>query len=40
MFPDYSAGNPQGQVQQAVNFLKTNNVRYGKFWIDVERTRS
>ena len=36
-FPDYAAGNPQNQVQQAVNYLKQNNCRYGKFWIDVEQ---
>ena len=38
MFPSYSGGDPQGQVQKAVSFLKSNNVKYGKFWIDVERT--
>lgn len=37
MFPDYSAGNPSSQVQQAVSFLQSHNCRYGKFWIDVEQ---
>ena len=43
MFPDPHKGNPQGQVQDLVSFLKRNNMTtrtnptntYGMVWLDI-----
>jgi len=36
MFPCYSCGDPKGQVSRLVSSLKSNSVRYGMIWLDVE----
>ncbi|KYQ91967.1 glycoside hydrolase family 25 protein [Tieghemostelium lacteum] len=36
MFPCFSCGNPAGQANTLVSYLKTNNVNYGMIWIDIE----
>jgi GH25 family lysozyme M1 (1,4-beta-N-acetylmuramidase) len=36
LFPCFSCGNPAGQVSTLFNYLKSNNVRYGQIWLDIE----
>jgi len=36
MFPCPTCGNPAGQVQDAVNFLKSHHSSYTMFWLDIE----
>jgi len=36
MFPDPTAGNPAGQVQECVNNLRSQGVTFGMLWFDIE----
>jgi len=36
MFPCYKCGDGKGQVNKAVSYLRSNNVRYGMLWLDIE----
>ena len=36
IFPCVSCGDPSGQVSRAVSFLKSNGVKYGMIWLDIE----
>jgi len=36
MFPCFGCGNPSGQVADALQFIRSNGVRFGQFWFDIE----
>ncbi|MET9532605.1 hypothetical protein ABZY02_18920 [Streptomyces sp. NPDC006649] len=35
-FPCFTCGNPAGQANALFTYLKDNDVKYGKVWLDVE----
>lgn len=40
MFPCPKCGNPRGQVQSMVNYIKSYNANYTRIWLDVEDTNA
>jgi len=39
IFPCFKCGNPAGQVSATVNYLKSNDVKFGMIWFDIEGTQ-